>query len=79
MTNTFSNHGQITMADKKRESIATLLRVGNDPKTIIANIGTTRSTILRVRKRIEAGKGPHPSPRKVRKPTKRTPEPSGPL
>ena len=61
------------MADKKREEIATLLRAGNGPKDIVANLGTTRSTILCVQKRIEASKSPHPSPRKVKKPTKRTP------
>ena len=61
------------MAEKKREDIAVLIRAGAAPKDIIANLGTTRSTILRVRKRLESGKGLHPSPKKPRSPLKRTP------
>ena len=61
------------MADKKREAITVLLRTGATPKDMIQTVGTTRSTILRVRGRIEAGGGPHPSPRKKRKPPQSTP------
>ena len=60
------------MAEKKREAIEVLLRAGAAPKETIENLGTTRSTILRVQKHLETGKGPHPSPRKPRSPLKQT-------
>ena len=54
------------MSDRKnvRTAISELVRAGKSINAIINDLGTSRSTVLRVKRWLAVGKGPQVSPRK---------------
>ena len=52
-----------------RIAITALVRAGKLINEIIRDLGTSHSTVLRVKHRLTAGKDPQPSPRKRSRPT----------
>ena len=50
--------------NKKRIAISTLLRAGKTINEIVVDLGTSRSTVKRVKRRTKDGKDPEASPRK---------------
>ena len=59
------------MSDRSnvRAAITALVRAGKSIGDIVNDLGTSRSTVMRVKRCLAAGKDPQPSPRKRSRPT----------